>query len=95
MAFRKGSAVQKREKLELELIALGMKKRPSKMDGCHVVDMRCDNCGGAFEEEYEQARALKCSAMPSICIQCEGATGDVKAPRITVKGVLLLWSLGS
>lgn len=90
----KGSVEQKREKLELELIALGMKKRLSEPDGCQVVDIRCENCGDMFEEEYGTACAHKCSEMPSLCIKCEGATADIRAPRVTVGGVLILWALG-
>lgn len=94
MAYSKGSALVKREKLELELITLSMKKRLSEPDGCDVVDIRCDSCGGAFEQEYDEACAYKCSEMPSLCIRCEGDAADVKAPRITVKGVLFLWIVG-
>lgn len=93
--YSEGSPELKRERLDLELIALGMKKRPSEPDGCEVVDIRCEKCGGLFEEEYERACVHTCASMPPLCIRCEGATADIKAPRITVRGILHLWAVGS
>lgn len=63
----------------------------SHQDGCWVSALKCQKCAKTYFEESSAAEVKVVIGLPFLCIACDGPEADVKALRVTVKGVLFTW----